>query len=209
MGMQIDGYSAQAKVDPYSRNAMPGDKPQESKANGAVLGAKDSKRTEPASASQNPAQSGGSSNAQQDAAVQQQIQELVQIQNKVIVHEQAHMAVGGSLAGGASYSYTNGPDGKRYITGGEVSISIPSVDDPEEQIRLMGRVRAAALAPADPSPQDRSVAASASAREGQAAMELARKRAQAAYGGTSEDKASSGTEKSNKAASGSQLDISI
>lgn len=120
--------------------------------------------------------------SQNDPKVQAQIQELVQIQNKVIAHEQAHMAAGGGLAGGATYSYTVGPDGKRYITGGEVSINTLATDDPNEKIRLMGRVIAAAMAPADPSPQDRRVAASAAAQQSQAYMELARLKAEEAYG---------------------------
>lgn len=124
-----------------------------------------------------------------DAKTQAQIQELVQIQNKVIAHEQAHMAAGGGLAGTASYSYTVGPDGKRYISGGEVPINTPSTDDPNEKVQLMGRVIAAAMAPADPSSQDRRVAASASAAQSQAYMELARSKAQAAYGKNSTDKA--------------------
>ncbi len=210
MGMQIDGYGIPAKNDAYSRKTVPGEKPQENKPKEAVSNVTGSKTgKQEIAVTGSPQTAGSTENAQQDADIQRQVQELVQIQNKVIVHEQAHMAVGGSLAGGASYSYTNGPDGKRYITGGEVSISIPSVDDPAEQIRLMARVRAAALAPADPSPQDRSVAASASAREGQAAMELARKRAEAAYGKTGEDKAPQPASKSKKTESGSQLDISI
>lgn len=119
---------------------------------------------------------------QQEAQVWRQIQELLQIQNKVIVHEQAHMAAGGEFAGSASYTYTTGPDGKRYITGGEVPISTPAVKEPEEKLRVMGRVRAAALAPADPSPQDLRVAAAASAGEAEARMEISRKRAEEAYG---------------------------
>ena len=53
-----------------------------------------------------------------------------------------------------------GPDGNRYAIGGEVSIDVAPVDgDPEATIAKMEIVKAAALAPAEPSAQDRKVAA--------------------------------------------------
>lgn len=211
MGLQIDGTGSDARINPYSRSFATGKKPQDSEANGAGSvepkpetgkldkGLSTMPRTEEASASkQDP---------QKEAQVQRQIQELIQIQNKVIVHEQAHMSAGGELAGGASYSYTTGPDGKRYITGGEVSISIPSVKEPDEKLRMMAKVRAAALAPADPSPQDMRVAASAGAKEAEARMELARKRMETAYGNSPSKTESS--QKSQKAVPGSALDLSV
>jgi restriction endonuclease S subunit len=86
------------------------------------------------------------------------VEELKQIERKVEAHEQAHKSVGGEFAGSMSYSYTQGPDGRRYKTGGEVSISIPSDDDPEKLIAQLMQVKRAALAPSDPSPQDIKVA---------------------------------------------------
>lgn len=154
----------------------------------------------------------------EDPKTQAQIQELVQIQNKVIIHEQAHKSAGGELAGAASYTYTTGPDGKRYISGGEVSISMPATDNPEEKVRMYEKVRAAALAPADPSPQDRRVAASASANQAKANMELARQRTNAAYGkskegvpqptNSTEDRAVK-NDKKQKTPVGSMLDIAL
>jgi len=71
---------------------------------------------------------------------------------------------GGSYAGSPSYTTTQGPDGRRYITGGEVSIDIGPVDgDPEATIRKMEQIKRAALAPSDPSSQDRAVAMQAEA----------------------------------------------
>ena len=104
------------------------------------------------------------------------VQELKKIDREVRTHEQAHLAAAGGLArGGASYTYTKGPDGKRYVTGGEVSIEISPVDgNPQETIRRMQQVRRAALAPADPSSQDRSVASQASRLEAKARAELSR-----------------------------------
>lgn len=102
-----------------------------------------------------------------------QAQELKQIEREVIAHEAAHMAAAGALGGGVSYTYTAGPDGKRYITGGEVPIQIQPGSTPEETLRNMQQVQRAALAPADPSGQDRQVAARAAAMAAQARSEIA------------------------------------
>jgi hypothetical protein len=77
----------------------------------------------------------------------------------------AHKAVGGSLAGGISFEYETGPDGKQYAVGGEVSIDTSPENDPKATQAKMRQVRAAALAPANPSPQDIKVAASATMLE--------------------------------------------
>jgi hypothetical protein len=97
---------------------------------------------------------------------QQKVEELKKIDRKVRAHEAAHMAAGGQyIRGGATYTYQTGPDGKQYAVGGEVSIDLsPVAGDPEATVRKMEKVEAAALAPADPSPEDRAVAAQA-ARE--------------------------------------------
>ncbi len=88
-------------------------------------------------------------------------------------HEQAHLSVAGQYAaGGASFSYTTGPNGKRYATGGEVPIDLSREDTPEATIVKMRTVRRAALAPADPSAADRAIASQASAKEAQARKEL-------------------------------------
>ena len=80
------------------------------------------------------------------------------------------------VRGGARFSYTTGPDGRAYATGGEVSIDRSAVPgDPAATIQKLRQVQRAALAPADPSPQDRSVAAGASMSITQAQMELAQR----------------------------------
>jgi hypothetical protein len=83
---------------------------------------------------------------------------------EVRAHEAAHKAAAGGLAkGGANFSYEMGPDGQRYAVGGEVSIDTsPVAGDPEATLRKAETIRAAALAPAQPSGQDRGVAAQAS-----------------------------------------------
>lgn len=103
-----------------------------------------------------------------DPQVQQQISRLKQTEEKVKAHEAAHKAVGGNLASSASYSYTQGPDGRSYITGGEVQIDMSSGRTPEETIARMQQVIRAALAPADPSGQDRAVAAQAASQMAEA-----------------------------------------
>ena len=103
-----------------------------------------------------------------------QVRELKQIQQEVIAHEAAHQAAAGELGGAVSYTYTEGPDGKRYITGGEVPIKIKQGSTPEETLRNMQKVQAAAHAPADPSGQDMQVAAKASAIASRARSQIAR-----------------------------------
>jgi hypothetical protein len=92
---------------------------------------------------------------------------------KVRAHEQAHIAAGGPyVGGGASFTYQTGPDGRQYAVGGEVPVDAsPVAGDPEATISKAQMIRAAALAPADPSAQDRQVAAQASQMETQARME--------------------------------------
>ena len=101
-----------------------------------------------------------------------QIRELKQIQQEVIAHEAAHQAAAGELGGGVSYTYTQGPDGQKYITGGEVPIRIKEGATPEETLRNMQKVQAAANAPADPSGQDMKVAAKAAALAAKARSEI-------------------------------------
>lgn len=92
---------------------------------------------------------------------------------EVRAHEAAHQAVGGQYAGSISYVYERGPDGAQYAVGGEVSIDTSPVQgDPQATIEKMRTVRAAALAPAEPSPQDRAVAAEAMQLMLQAQSEL-------------------------------------
>lgn len=104
---------------------------------------------------------------------QAQVDELRSGDKKVKNHEAAHAAVGGELVRGKSFDYAVGPDGKRYAIGGEVQIDIsPVADDPEATIQKMQQIRRAALAPSDPSPQDRSVASTAQSIESQAQAEI-------------------------------------
>lgn len=105
---------------------------------------------------------------------QAQVKELEKIQREVISHEAAHKAAAGDLGGGVSYSYTEGPDGKSYITGGEVPIKFKQGSTPEETLRNMQQIQRAATAPADPSGQDVQVAAKAAAMAARARNEITR-----------------------------------
>ncbi|WP_166422548.1 putative metalloprotease CJM1_0395 family protein [Paraglaciecola sp. 20A4] len=111
--------------------------------------------------------------AQQEQQEKAEIDELQKRDTEVRTHEQAHANTGGQYAGAPDYEYTTGPDGKRYATSGEVSIDISEADTPEETIRKMQQVKAAALAPAEPSSQDLRVAAEASQKTLEARKVLA------------------------------------
>lgn len=103
---------------------------------------------------------------------QDQVKELSQTDREVRAHEQAHKSVGGQYAGGMSFEYQQGPDGQRYAVGGEVSIDVSAASDPSQTISKMQQVKAAAMAPANPSAQDYKVAAQAGQTETEARREL-------------------------------------
>jgi hypothetical protein len=113
-------------------------------------------------------------NSQQLSPEEKQLVSQLQARDtEVRAHEMAHLAAAGGIAtGGASYSYQRGPDGKMYAVGGEVPIAVSKGKTPEETVQKMRQVAAAAMAPADPSPQDYSVAANARAEEMKALQEM-------------------------------------
>jgi hypothetical protein len=111
------------------------------------------------------------------AADQRRVEEMKTTDRAVRAHEAAHMAAGGNLVtSGASYSYETGPDGQRYAVAGEVGIDTSKGRTPEETLIRADRIRAAALAPTDPSAQDRAVAAAAAQMAAEARTEIARAR---------------------------------
>lgn len=107
---------------------------------------------------------------------QQQVQELRVRDSSVRAHEQAHLAAAGRFAtGGPSFQYRRGPDGRQYAISGEVKIdTTPIPDDPRATLQKARKVQHAALAPAEPSAQDRAVAAKAAQMALEARMELRR-----------------------------------
>lgn len=110
----------------------------------------------------------------------QDLKELKSRDREVRQHELAHQAVGGQHAGGTSYTFERGPDGGRYAVAGEVPVDVSAVPgDPQATLEKMRQVRAAALAPAEPSAQDRQVAAKASQAMMAAQLEIAVQRREA------------------------------
>ena len=100
------------------------------------------------------------------------VAELRARDREVRAHEQAHLRAAGHLAsGGPKFEYEQGPDGKRYAVGGEVPIRIPQGGSREEKLANAQRAQRAALAPANPSGQDRAVAARAAAMAREARAE--------------------------------------
>lgn len=124
---------------------------------------------------------GGGKARKLTADQQRQLLELQRTDSHVRQHEAAHQAAGGSLTGGATFSYEQGPDGRSYAVGGEVPVSLRAGRTPEETIANARQARRAALAPADPSPQDLAVAAQATQLELSANVRKARQ-ATEAYG---------------------------
>tara|TARA_R110000737_G_scaffold31063_2_gene49597 strand:+ start:190 stop:1167 length:978 start_codon:yes stop_codon:yes gene_type:complete len=106
-------------------------------------------------------------------AEQQEIKSLKRRDQEVRSHELAHAAVGGAYTGAPNYSFSVGPDGKKYAVSGEVSVDLAPIDgNPSATIAKMQKVHSAALAPANPSIQDTRVAASAAKLIVQAQSEL-------------------------------------
>ncbi|MCF6201348.1 MAG: hypothetical protein L3J42_04400 [Hydrogenimonas sp.] len=114
------------------------------------------------------------------AQERQIVAELQVRDTQVRAHEAAHLAAAGGIAsGGASFSYQRGPDGKMYAIGGEVPISAGGGGSAQETVKRMRQVAAAAMAPADPSPQDYAVAANARSEEMKALQELRKEQTEA------------------------------
>jgi len=107
----------------------------------------------------------------QAAAEQELLQRLKARDAEVRAHENAHRAAGAGLVRGGGYTYQAGPDGRRYAIGGDVQIDVSTVPgDPQATAIKMEQVIRAALAPAEPSTQDRQVAAQAAQLRAEALM---------------------------------------
>ena len=110
-----------------------------------------------------------------NAEEKRELENLKARDREVRAHEAAHKAAAGNLArGGAQFEFETGPDGRRYAAGGEVSIDTSKLSgDPQATIRKAQTIRRAANAPAQPSSQDRAVAAQANRMEAEARQDLA------------------------------------
>jgi hypothetical protein len=123
---------------------------------------------------------GGGDSVELSPEAQKMLDSLKARDREVRAHEAAHVAAGaGVVTGGAKFTQQRGPDGNMYAVGGEVGIDAsPIPNDPQGTMAKARQIASAALAPADPSPQDRSVAASARQMEAKAASDLANAKAE-------------------------------
>ena len=101
------------------------------------------------------------------------VQQLAARDREVRAHENAHVAAAAGITGRPMLSYVTGPDAQRYAVSGEVSIDASGEPgDPEATIAKMEMVKKAALAPAQPSGQDKAVANAAEAKIREAQAEI-------------------------------------
>ena len=127
------------------------------------------------------------------------VRDLQSRDSEVKAHEAAHQAAGGGMTGAASYTYQQGPDGKMYAIGGEVSITMKSGSTPEETIANARQIAAAAMAAGNPSPQDYALASSARVMEMKAQQQLAREQQEELLGQSTYKNSNNQTqEESNK-----------
>lgn len=168
-------------------------------ADGSAAGADESE----ASADESEATANGNDkSADGDPLTEEEREQVEWLSNRdreVRTHEQAHLTAAGPYArGGPSYTFQTGPDGRQYAIGGEVQIDTSPVDgDPEATARKARIVRAAALAPAEPSGQDRKVAAQAAKMEREANAEIQRRNNNPEERDESAKASSSGTDRSS------------
>ncbi|MFC1747572.1 putative metalloprotease CJM1_0395 family protein [Pseudomonadota bacterium] len=141
-----------------------------------------------------------------------QLQELQRRDQEVRAHEAAHKAVAGQHArGAATFSFQRGPDGQLYAVGGEVSIDTSTIsDDPEATLQKANQIRAAALAPAQPSGQDLAVAAAAASMAAEARADIATEQQENLLPkeeGTTQKTESTAEDRANKAAANQYNEI--
>ena len=94
---------------------------------------------------------------------EQDLQQLKARDSVVRAHEMAHITAGhGITQGSAHFSFQRGPNGVQYAVGGEVQIDTSKIEgDPVATLKKAIQIQTAALAPSQPSSQDRTVAANA------------------------------------------------
>ncbi len=111
-----------------------------------------------------------------------QVEQLKQQDAEVRRHEQAHLAAAGPYGKGSpQYEYKEGPDGKQYAVGGHVGIDTEEVEgDPEATLKKARIIQRAALAPKEPSQQDRKVAQEAEQMAQKAERQLQEQKAEEA-----------------------------
>lgn len=104
-----------------------------------------------------------------------EVKKLELEEKSIIRHEMNHKMIGGESFGMPIYVYKKGPDGKLYIYGGSVSISLKTTsNDPKEIIEKMDRVMSAAQCNGDASPKDMAAAGAAASKKYEAMQKLFR-----------------------------------
>lgn len=79
-------------------------------------------------------------------------------QSQIQQHVESHLSVTTLYSSGPNYQYRVSPDGKRVIVSGDVSFDVsPSSNSPHETLHKAEIIKQAALAPNDPTPEDRRV----------------------------------------------------
>jgi hypothetical protein len=147
------------------------------------------------------AQAGPKTNLELSEEERRILNELRARDAEVRAHEQAHLAAAGPYANGApTFEFQTGPDGRQYAVGGEVSIDAsPVPGDAEATVRKAQTIKRAALAPSDPSAQDRQVAAQAAQLEAQARQEVKAEKAEESEEATEAQGGSTSVEENSEA----------
>jgi hypothetical protein len=171
----VSGKNEEETYSPFAmKNSLPASPFEEENPNTEETGENDgSGKTEDPSKSKEDSTSSKTGGTDYTEEELKEIEKLKNRDKEVRSHEQAHIAAGGQyVRGSAQFEYQTGPDGGKYAIGGEVSIDVSKVSgNPEATIAKMQAVIRSALAPANPSSQDRSVASKASQMESEARME--------------------------------------
>lgn len=132
-----------------------------------------------------------------DRREKQELEKLERRDREVRKHERTHQATGGQhVRGGVQFEFKQGPNGERFAVGGSVKLDTSKESEPQRTIQKMRQVRAAALAPAQPSPKDLSVAQSASKKASEARRELSEEQQRELQEASSSTRNQSGIESS-------------
>jgi hypothetical protein len=134
------------------------------------------KRAKPVDAQDKRQQAQQALEQKADQSQLDQLKQLASRDREVRAHELAHKAAAGSYGGAIRFEYQRGPDGNRYAVGGEVDIDTSPESSPEATLAKARTIQRAANAPAQPSDQDRAVAAQAVQMVQQALQQIAESR---------------------------------
>ena len=120
------------------------------------------------------------SNTKSNKTSDESLSELKAKDRMVRAHESAHRQAGGRfIRGRTGFKTEKGSDGKTYAVAGDVKIDTSAVvGDSKATLAKAQLVERAALAPADPSTQDRVVAAKAAKMAALARADIAKQRAE-------------------------------